>query len=148
MSNINPENIVQPKTSNVPTPVKEYVEPVEEKGSGIEPDKKEFNTDGQTKRKFRDGSIREWNWNLPLTDEPMWIVGRKTLGLSDSEASQYQNEIADIMKLTMEILQDDDEFEVIKFLRKELRFTPNSGNRLFNLLHNLIAYRKELDDES
>lgn len=143
MSNINSEDI------NIKTEVEAKPQEIEEvKDSGIEPDKKDPNTTGQSKREFRDGGMREWSWsNLPLTDEPLWNVGRKVLGLSDSEAGQYQNEIGDVMKLVMEILQSDDEFEIAKFLRKELRFTPSNGNRIYNLMHNLIALRKEQDDK-
>lgn len=140
MPNINPEHTTVEKPQEV--------EEAKTEPKGLEPEPKNPNTVGQTKREFRDGGYRSWDWQLPLADEPMWQLGRKVLGLSDGEASQYQNEIADVMKLIMEYLQSDDEMEVAKFLRRELRFTPNSGNRIFNLLHNMVELRKEQDDES
>ena len=145
------ETIKKPNVGAQPTKVVEPKEPVYDDGSSpLQPEKKDPNTKVSALKgtKLRDGGRREWSWsNLPLSEEPMWQIGRKVLGLDDSQAIQNQNEIADIMKLTLEELQTEDPIEIGKFLRRELRYTPTAGNRLYNLLHNLVSLRKEKDNE-
>lgn len=122
---------------------------MDEKGSGIEPEKKNPNTEvHELKRKtFRDGSFREWEWQLPLTDEPLWQLGRKALSLDDSEAMQNQNDIGDIVKMAIEYLQSDDPEKVYTLIRRELRHTPALGNRVFNLKRNFELLMEEEEDD-
>ena len=144
MDNINPEHRVEPKGGTKPQEVEEP------KGSGIEPEPKNPNTEVHDLKRsvFKDGGFYQWEWTLPLTDEPLWQLGRKALNLSDSEASQYQNEIGDIIKMAVEWLQDDDPDKVYRLIRKELRFTPNLGNKVYNLKRNFEIMWRKAEDES
>lgn len=99
------------------------------------------------KKRFVDGSFRAWEWeNSDVSQEPLWAVGADALGLSPEERNHFTNEIADVVKLSAEYLQDDSETVIFNFISKLLRHTPRAGSPIMNILRQLEIMNKEVKE--
>lgn len=99
----------------------------------------------QTQRSFlADGGFREFILPPVVSDDPTFQFVRKSLGLNESEAGTFREEVAWITKKACEWIQTDDPYQLNKFVKSLTKFLPANGSRIHNIK---VALAKLYEDE-